>query len=74
MSDSDDNANNLPDGQMENGHVPMEVEPNNSAERQSGSARSHDQFDIDLPTSHRVSVSFTEIFFYCKVSVLGKIR
>jgi hypothetical protein len=36
MSDSDDNANNLPDGQMENGHVPMEVEPNNSAERQSG--------------------------------------
>ncbi|EFA08465.1 protein cereblon [Tribolium castaneum] len=53
MSDSDDNANNLPDGQMENGHISVDSQFNFSRERHSGTNQASDQFDIDLPTSHR---------------------
>lgn len=36
MSDSDDNANNLPDGQMENGHVSVDSQFNLSHDSSTG--------------------------------------
>ncbi|RZB40108.1 cereblon [Asbolus verrucosus] len=53
MSDSDDNANNLPDGQIENGHVPADSRSDRARDRRSENGQECDQFDIDLPTSHR---------------------